>query len=253
MNNNGISSATRKFLTGLFTGLFFGCVLGFVLGVSNKTDSGSSDANVIFTETPTVAFAPTTTATPITTNNHLSDITETPTPHYKPTITGLPSPAFLTIPYISCGDHVAYSATAETTEISIIEDDKIIEYATYVLITYKVRNTYINTPIYGFEVRPSPGYDNPALYPHKSPMFVSDPLIQPNEEVTLRSEHLFVPDTWNFEEHPNAFWKFPEEPRFHPYPYESAIGGYIVSFQIYEMFNFSKPEEKRCEGAIRIK
>lgn len=241
---------TKKFFLGLILGVLIGCVLGQCSTIFSST---SNTSNFIATEAiasnimPTVNIEPTSTFAP--TFTHTPTITQTPFSTLKVT----PEPSFLIIPYTVCGDHVAYSAEAETTEIPIIENDKIIEYATYVLVTYRIKNTYVNTPIYGFEIRPSPGYTNPALYPHKSQMFDGDPLIQPNEEVILKSEHLFVPDSWSFDEHTNAYWKFPENLRFHPYPYESAIGGYTVTFQIFELFNFSKLDELRCDGAMRTK
>jgi len=256
MKKPNILNDSKKFLTGLFAGLIFGCLIGAtILGGSNKSSLAGNKGAVFTktspqTETPIIAYTSSFTFTP--TIFYTPTITETPSPSHTPTLTWTPLPPILNIPYTDCGDHMAYSANAESTKIPIVENDKIIDYANYVLVTYKIKNRYTNTPIYGFEVQPSPGYDNPDSYPHESPMFVSDPLIQPNQEVTLRSEHVFAPNGWNREQHPTAFWKFPENIS-PPWRYGDATEGNTITFQIVEKFGILEnyKEVVRCNGVIR--
>jgi hypothetical protein len=236
------------FFTGLVLGTMLGCLIGFVIGESKSSSTESQDITLV--ELPMQNTVSSTAESYTSLPTKL--ITQTTTPTLSPTFTNTPLPSLLNIPYTSCGEHIAYSANAEVIKIPIVENDQIIEYASYVRITYKIRNTYTNTPIYGFEVRPSPGYDNPDSYPDT--VFNSNSPFQPNEEVILKSEHLFVPDGWNSKEHPNAFWNFPENIRFHPQPYERTIGGYTVTFQIVEKFGSidRNKEEVRCDGAIKV-
>jgi len=256
MKKPSILNDTKKFLTGLFAGLIFGCLIGFMLGESSRSPSVMGNRSIEFsetstqTETPTITYTSSFTFTP--TVFYTPSMTDTPSSSHTPTLTRTPLDPILNIPYTDCGDHMAYSANAEITKIPIIENDKVIEYANYVLVTYKIKNKYTNTPIYGFEVRPSPGYDNPDLYPHESPMFVSDPLIQPNQEVILRSEHVFAPNGWSREQHPTAFWKFPENIS-PPWRYGDATEGNTITFQIVEKFGILEnyKEVVSCNGVIR--
>ncbi|MBI5952057.1 MAG: hypothetical protein HY865_10390 [Chloroflexi bacterium] len=246
---NIIPPNVKIFIAGLATGLALGCLafIGLLIFLPNPSSkSQSTDAAPLGitqiphitatnssipisspTLTSTATYAPTLTPIPTTTNTTAPTFTFALTSTSTPTETSLPP--ILSIPYTACGDHMAYSANAEVKEFPIVENDKIIEYASYVLVTYKIKNTYDLTPIYGFEVHPSPGYDNPDLYPEESPTFNSDPLIQPSEVVTLKSVHLFMPAGWSYQEHPKAFLKLPEN--LYPEPYKRIVGGNTVTFK----------------------
>jgi hypothetical protein len=249
-SDSNSNTGMKKFFIGLTLGIMFGCLIGYRFGESDKSPANNSQTiELAEPSIQSVASNATQSLTPLPENGATSppSSTQTSTP------TNTPAPSFLSIPYTSCGEHIAYSANAEVIEIPIIENDQIIEYASLVRITYKIKNTYINTPIYGFEVRPSPGYGPTKRYPNT--LFNSNAPFQPNDEVILKSEHLFVPEDWKSGEHPTAFWKFPESIPFHPRPYERSIGGYTVNFQIVEKLSVidDRKEEVRCDGAIRVK
>lgn len=254
MTENRVLLKRKASLTGLVIGLLFGCIVGCIIG-SNLSSSNDSVPTIASSNTPVQKQTEVITNSPKQTStiSQASEITSTSSITLTPTITTTPLPTIVNIPSTTCGDHMAYSANANVTKIPIIENDKIIEHANYILITYKIKNTYVNTPIYGFEVQPSPGYENPDLYPYKSPMFTSDPLIQPNEEVILKSEHIFMPKNWDRSKYPSAFLKFPEN-IYPPYRYGDAKVGNKITFAIVELLDiFSDNNGRvRCNGIFRI-
>lgn len=249
MANNNISSDTRKFFSGITLGLILGCGIGFMIG-ETRISSPTNNQTTNSTELSTEIIIPTNTEKQPSTPTDMSFATLTPVS--LPAFIVTSTPSTLNIPYTQCGDHIAYSASTEIIKIPLIENDIIIENADYVIVTYKIKNTYTNTPIYGFEIRLFPSYDNPDLYPDT--LFNSKSPFQPNEEVILKSEHLFVPEDWDSVKHQNVYWKFPEDISFHPRPYERIVGGYVILFQIVEQLGvFADNEEVECDGAIKIK
>lgn len=259
MAQDKILPDTKKFLVGLILGVIIGCVLGqcsrpfsrnapIVAATDSPNTIAASTLNITSTLTQTIIYTPTITKA--------FTLTPSPTLIESSTLTLVPNststllPPLLNIPYTACGDHIAYTANTQVYPVPIIENDVIIAQASWALITYRIRNTYDNTPIYGFKLRLSPGYDNPRLYPDT--LFNSNAPFQPNEEVSFKSTHLFYPDGWVPEKHPTAFSQLPEIPV--PEPHGFAAGGYTVEFQIVEVHGAidNYKEEIQCHGAIRI-
>ncbi|MBN8656753.1 MAG: hypothetical protein J0M11_13540 [Anaerolineae bacterium] len=231
---------SKNFYTGCILGIIFGCIVGTVIGASGNS-SNKAMQNVI-TATKSKAQA-----TPSNTPE-LNTPSPTTTPIFSPTATNTPIPYFLETPLTNCGENLLYNAKAEVIKIPIIENDQIIENASYVKMTYTIRNAYENTPIYGFEIHPSPGYETSERYPNT--LFNSNSPFQPNEEAVLTSQHLFLPENWKIEDHPNSFMKFPENMFFRPYP---NIGGHTINFQIIEIpDSLSNNKEIKCDGAVTI-
>lgn len=196
---------------------------------------------------PTATGTPTTTPSP--SGTPVPTATFTPTIIGSPTATATPKPAALTIPYHACGEGVGLSVKTTLQKISLIENDKVVDYGRLLIIKYSIKNTYDYTPIYGFEVQiDSAGY-GPENYPSQSPFYIYDPLISAGTTIVLQSAHLFVPDAW-IQTHPNFGISISG-----PFPSKIyAILGREVTFTIVRLYSIVDDYKKEmlCEGAIRL-